>query len=1006
MFRRRPDLSWPLILLLLGLFVLGNRLPRSWERVARSSPLALGPRLAVTAATSNPTSPVAVESRDQATSSVVEPAGPVASSTQDTAATVAPATIEAPATTLAAAAPEVVPVSAERPREPEIAVAPSATLATAAEPDLPGPRLEPQVAAGAAPAGADEVHILRDLPATTPPPPAPSTELAAKADPTFCRLPATEPASTEVQTRMQPSSVAEVNLPTVGASAIPEPSSEVPQPSEVATGISRPVTPEPSLAVTQQEPALNTVSLPAHAVVPEPGSMVMEPVPQPSLEPMVAPPSGQVAEEHLAVEPDAKPVEKTPLTPGRYSVIADSRPIRAIGRAWEEPSFLLGQLEQLRKHEPAQAWATETINQIHKLGPAIAVGAPQTVEILDRLEELSRQGTALAEKTEDQAVAQDICRTAYALRPRIAIWKQIGQMGGMVAADAPAPSVDPHSFNKALADIDRLTADSSDGHAWRKYLLIDSLRDWAARRRNSDERMPRELAQQWQARLNRMSMTSQQRQFLTSGPMAALNREMVRSTAEAVESNRLLQHLEAFEKSGLPSDARLLARDCQYLSVSSGAAQRELDERVETYFRNGNIRIAVSAELLNRMMPKLETELAPVEDTIQGAAVRGKSLTQNEISVRMYPDPTRVRMALEVNGEVAAVTHSTSGPATFFTDSESSYIARKPLEITLRGIRMWPTEVSVDNNSQVRGVRTDFDRMPLLGSIVRDVSLSKYAERRPAADDEVRQKIAVKAKQRVDREATDQVTQAAKRLHDEVLGPMDSLLLDPLLISAETTDKRFNMRIRLAGPDQLGGHTPRPQAPADSLASLQIHESLLNNVLERLELDGQTFDLAGLNRRLSERIHRFQPKPIDPDQEDVKITFAANDAVHVRCSNGRLQITLAVARLSKGTRSFKDFQVRASYKPVVEGRLIDLTRDGIVQLIAPRMNAFTQTPLRSVFLKIFSDKQPIHLTPESFVKNPRLNGVAVTQFVINDGWIGAALGSQPRVAVKAAAASR
>ncbi len=493
-------------------------------------------------------------------------------------------------------------------------------------------------------------------------------------------------------------------------------------------------------------------------------------------------------------------------------------------------------------------------------------------------------------------------------------------------------------------------------------------------------------------------MTSNQRQFLTSGAAAALNREMLRNTAEPVESSRLLEHLENYEKSGLPSDAHLLARDCQFLSVSSGSAPRELGDRVEMYFRNANLRLAVTAELLNRMMPKREPEYAPVQDTIQGATVRGQSVTANEISVRMVPDPDHVRMVLVVNGEVAAITRSTSGPATFYTDSESSYVARKPLVVTLRGISMRETEVRVDNNSTVRGVRTDFDRMPLFDRIARNVAISQYDERRPAADAEVRGKIAEKAKQRVDREATEQVTAAAKRLHDELLGPMDSLLLDPMMISAETTEKRFSMRIRLAGPDQLGGHTPRPQAPADSLASVQIHESLLNNMLERLELDGETFDLAGLNRRLAERMHRFTPRAIDPDQEDVKITFAAKDAVHVRLSDGHLEISLAIARLSKGRSKFKDFQVRASYKPVVEGRSIELTRDGIVQFSGGRMNVAAQVVLRSIFLKIFSDKKPIHMTPEEFVKNEKLKGVVVTQFVIDDGWIGAALGAQQGVA--------
>ena len=68
-------------------------------------------------------------------------------------------------------------------------------------------------------------------------------------------------------------------------------------------------------------------------------------------------------------------------------------------------------------------------------------------------------------------------------------------------------------------------------------------------------------------RLNQMSVTPYQRQFLTSGPMATLHQEMLRHTAEPVEFNRLLQHLETYEESGLPSDAQMLARDCQFLAV-------------------------------------------------------------------------------------------------------------------------------------------------------------------------------------------------------------------------------------------------------------------------------------------------------------------------------------------------------------------------------------------------------------------------------------------------------
>ena len=680
--------------------------------------------------------------------------------------------------------------------------------------------------------------------------------------------------------------------------------------------------------------------------------------------------------------------------------------MKAIGRAWEEPAQLLVRLEELKKHEITQEWATEVSLSLRKLGPAISVGTPQTTEILQHLEQLAAETPSLVTKINDEALAQNLCRTSSALQRRVTVWKQIGQMGGMPAADAPMPEVDPRKFNDCLNEVDRLTGNSSEGHAWRKYLLIESLREWAARRRNNDERLPHDLAQQVLKRYSQVSVSPHQRQFLGTGPMANLHREMVRHTAEPVESNRLLQHVEAYERSGLASDARLLARDCQFLAVGSGAPQRELGERIEAHYRNANLRVAVSAELINRMMPKRDPEYAPVSDTIQGVAVRGQSVMESEISVRMIPDPNRVLMAVEVNGDVAAVTRSMAGPATFYTDSESSYVARKPIEINLRGIRMWPTEVAVNNNSQLRGIATDFDRVPLFREVARNVAKQQLDQARPAADAEVREKVAAKAKERVDQETTEQVTAAARRLDEEVLGPMDSLLLDPMLVAAETTDKRFSMRIRLAGPDQLGGHTPRPQAPADSLASVQIHESMLNNMLERLELDGQTFDMAGLNHRLAQRIHRFQPKPVDPDQEDVKITFAAKDPVHVRASDGRLEITLAIARLSKGTRRWKDFQVRAYYRPLVQGLSVNLARDGVVQLIGQRLSMGSQIALRGVFSKVFSQKEAIHVTPESFVKNPKLQGVVVSQLVIDDGWIAAAIGPQQVAAAQAEAVER
>jgi hypothetical protein len=985
-------------------------MPRQWERIARDSRLALQPR-SVAKAEVEPTIPsaTAVNSSDLDSYRAVQANGPVgneASVPTGVSNRTLAAEVPVPAATPITA--EITAASGERSEKVEVADARATTVGDTGRSVATAPNVAPKPVEEE-PQDKNDVRILPEVNESAVSGPVVAVDSVAPdgATPERAAKPNEEARTQQIAQRSEAPGVGQR---TVSVPAIPEPAASVadapgsgnPLRADAASEWPENRVSEPSSPAGRRHTSVESGTMPVRPFVPEPRPVAVQAAPQPAGEPTTSHSQVAPAGESAKIDVQSNPVDQAPPAKSVATVDVETWPIKAIGHAWEEPSYLLAQLEQLQNRAGAQAWAKEVTREIGKLGPAIAVGAPQTASILRHLDGLANSAPALAGRMDDQATVQQLCRTAGVLQRHVAVWRQIGQMGGMVAADAPVPAVDARSLNKALADMEKITSDSSEGHAWRKYLLVDSLREWAARRRNGNERVPPELAQQVRARLNHLSMTSQQRMFLTTGPAAELDREMLRHTAEAVESNRLLQHLENYERSGLPSDARLLARDCQFLSVNSGVAQRDLGDCFEKHYRNANLRLAVSAELLNRMMPKREPEYAPVEDTIQGATVRGQSVTANEVSVRMIPDPNRVLMELDVNGEVAAVTRSTSGPATFYTDSESSYSARKPLVVDLRGIRMWPTEVSVDNNSKVRGVRTDFDRVPLFDRIARNVAISQYDEHRPAADAEVRGKIAAKAKERVDHEATEQVTAAAKRLHDELLGPMDSLLLDPTMISAETTEKRFSMRIRLAGPDQLGGHTPRPQAPSDSLASVQIHESLLNNMLQRLELDGQTFDLAGLNRRLSERLQRFQPRAVEPDQEDVKITFAASDAVHVRCNDGHLEVTLAIACLSKGTRRFKDFQVRATYKPTVEGRAIELTRDGIVKLIGPRMNAFAQVPLRSVFLKIFSDQQPIRMTPESFVKNAKLDGVAVTQFVIDDGWIGAALGPQRSTATKAA----
>ena len=155
---------------------------------------------------------------------------------------------------------------------------------------------------------------------------------------------------------------------------------------------------------------------------------------------------------------------------------------------------------------------------------------------------------------------------------------------------------------------------------------------------------------------------------------------------------------------------------------------------------------------------------------------------------------------------------------------------------------MWPAEVEVNQDLRLREVSTDFDPIPLIGRFAQEIARSEHESMRCQMNVEAEQRVWARAKDQVDAEADARLGQVARRVQSAVVEPLAALALGPAVIGAETTKERVSMRLRLASDEQLGGNTPRPRAPADCLASVQVHQSALNNVLDQLQLDGATLD--------------------------------------------------------------------------------------------------------------------------------------------------------------------
>ncbi len=108
-------------------------------------------------------------------------------------------------------------------------------------------------------------------------------------------------------------------------------------------------------------------------------------------------------------------------------------------------------------------------------------------------------------------------------------------------------------------------------------------------------------------------------------------------------------------------------------------------------------------------------------------------------------------------------------------------------------------------------------------------------------------------------------------------------------------------------------------------------------------------------------------------------------------------LTLRIAELSQGENRIERFIVRSTYVPVADGLVAGLVRDGVVSIDGPRLSMRDRLPLRAIFAKVFVSRPQIPLISDSLVKDPRAEGLAVTQMEVRDGWLAIAIsdGSSP-----------
>ncbi|MDR2643291.1 MAG: hypothetical protein LBC74_10905 [Planctomycetaceae bacterium] len=485
-------------------------------------------------------------------------------------------------------------------------------------------------------------------------------------------------------------------------------------------------------------------------------------------------------------------------------------------------------------------------------------------------------------------------------------------------------------------------------------------------------------------------LTDKQVSYLKSPVIREWRLELERWGSDTVLPVVLLSDIERYEDRVGMSDMQNLFRTATRMAFSRSEVSRKFGLIVHEIYGGSNVKLYLSKVLVNHLIPSQEKEIKSFREYIQNQRVVGKRESDFEVKVNFIPDSERLLISLDVEGNIATSSRANAFATTLFNRGEAKCTAQKQVELTEDGFQFSPTEVKIASNRlQLRGIRTDFDGLPLISNLVRAIVFSQYELRRSDARKETSYKIKQQVKQRIDQEA-----ESGFLGFNGKFGNLMEVSNNDFGLSVEKkgsiTEEHWLLTswvIRSSGI--LGGNTPAPATLRGSFADMKVHESAINAIISKLDIAGKTDTVGNFRAMISEQ---FKYKEIaEPgENDDVVIGFGKYNPVVVRFVDGVIELAISIDSLKLDRQTYRDFQVFIRYEPVyVENNGLVLRRRGVISLEKAKISS--QIVLRAVFGKIFPEEKTFSLTPKFLKEDKRFEGLTTGLCRIGKGWFAIAL---------------
>jgi hypothetical protein len=199
----------------------------------------------------------------------------------------------------------------------------------------------------------------------------------------------------------------------------------------------------------------------------------------------------------------------------------------------------------------------------------------------------------------------------------------------------------------------------------------------------------------------------------------------------------------------------------------------------------------------------------------------------------------------------------------------------------------------------------------------------------------------------------------------------------------------------------MAANTARPRPEQHCLTSPQIHESALNNIINRSEFAGKVLN----NDEMAESLNRvFQTSFIVDDgkkRSKAEFEFAPFDPIRIDFEESRIQISVNLKsfRIGNGKR-WQNLNLKVLYDPTIEdGFRVKMSQsDEGLRIKGKRLNVGDQLAIGVICEVLFPKQFEVALMPARLGQQLSVSNLQATQFVVSNGWLGISVGDAPQTA--------